>query len=355
MRRNLNIGKSGSLKLLEVQSNPLNCETPLSVLDRRITPIELFYIRSHFPIPDIYPSDWRLNVVGTVETPLQLTLKELQQMRQRRVVATLECAGNSRSYFRIRSKELQWGPGAVSTAEWLGISVSDLLKRAGFQSEAKEVIFEGADRGDEPGTSRPISFARSLPLWKALEPHTIIALQMNGKPLPREHGYPARLIVPGWYAMASVKWLKRVGVSSRPFKGFFQTVKYVYEGQVNDKTVREPVTELRVKSLITSPADGEMLVKRRQSIRGVTWSGSGRIVRLEVEVGRKRLASRLLPSIGRFSWSPWKISWTPVRSGTFTLTARATDDKGNKQPLKPIPDRYQYGYNAVHEIRVHVK
>lgn len=355
MRRNPNISKSVSPNLLEIQSNPLNCETPLSVLDGRITPTESFYIRTHLPIPNIDPLDWRLKIEGRVKTPFQLSLKELQQMRQRKVAATLECAGNSRSYFHIRSKELQWGHGAVSTGEWLGVSVRDLLKRAGFHSEAKEVIFEGTDSGNEPGTSSPISFTRSLPLWKAFESDTIIALQMNGKRLPREHGYPARLIVPGWYAMASVKWLRRVEVSNRPFEGFFQTVKYVYERQTNHKTIREPVTELRVKSLIMSPADGEILEKRRQTIRGIAWSGIGRIVRLEVGVGRQRLASRLLPSVGRFCLSSWKISWTPVRSGTFTITARAEDGRGNMQPLKPIPDRYQYGYNAVHKIKVHVK
>ncbi len=351
----MRLSKSGSLKLLEIQSNPLNSETPLSVLGRRITHNELFYIRTHFPIPKIDLSKWRLNVEGRVETPLQLTLRELKQMRQRRVAATLECAGNSRSSFHTQSKELQWGHGAVSTAEWSGISVSDVLERAGFRNGAEEVVFEGADRGHEPGTSSPISFTRSLPMWKAFEPDTIIALQMNGKPLSRKHGYPARLIVPGWYAMASVKWLKRVEVSNRPFNGFFQTVKYVYDRQVGDKRVTKPVTELRVKSLIASPVDGEVLLKRRQSIRGVTWSGSGRIVRLEVGVGHKRLASKVLPSLGRFSWSPWQVSWTPVRSGPITLTARATDEKGNKQPLRPNPDRYQYGYNAVHRIKVHVK
>jgi DMSO/TMAO reductase YedYZ molybdopterin-dependent catalytic subunit len=346
--------KPGSLKLLEVQSDPLNCETPISTLSRAITPNNLFYVRTHFPIPSVKSSDWRLAVEGIVDTPIQLSLNDLRKLKQRTVTVTLECAGNTRSLFRIPSKELQWGRGAVGTARWSGVPVCELLEKAGLGRVVREVIFEGADRGEEPGSSRAISFTRSLPLRKAMDPDTIVALRMNDKPLPQEHGHPARLIVPGWYAMASVKWLNRMVVSSKPFKGFFQTTKYVYERPHARRPVSSPIRELRVKSLITRPLDGEVLEKRPMNIRGVAWSGKNRISKVEISLNRRQHAATLLPSPRRYAWTPWKIGWTPSRSGTFTISVRATDEKGNTQPIKPIPDRYQYGYNAIDKVRVRV-
>lgn len=344
-----------SLRLIKVQSAPLNCEVPVSGLRTRITSNELFYVRTHFPVPKIRRSEWILEVNGDVQNPLRLTFHEMKNMPWRSVIAILECAGNGRSHFGVPTGELQWGHGATGTAEWTGVPLSEVLRRAGLKKEATDVIFEGADTGREPGSSTPINFARSLSLEKAKQRDIIIAFEMNGKPLPPEHGYPARVIVPGWYAMASVKWLKRIEVSARPFKGFFQSVKYVYETEEAGRVLKEPITTVRVKSLITSPLDGELLPRRKQTVQGMAWSGSGEIVRVEVSFGGDWLEAKVLPQVGKHGWFPWECDWTPDSNGTFTLMARATDEAGNVQPLEPILNRFQYGYNAIDKITVRIR
>src|SRR6266550_2514273 len=210
--------------------DPLNLEMPFSSLDQFITPTEAFYVRTHFPIPKIDKRDWRLRVEGEVEKPFELGYDDLPKMQSRTIAVTLECAGNNRNFLEPKVKGVQWGLGAVGTAEWTGVPLSILLDRAEVKAEAREVILEGADGGVLEEPKRPsgkVQFARSIPLAKA-RTDVLLAFQMNGNDLPPQHGFPLRAIVPGWYAMASVKWLRRIIVIERPFNGYYQTLDYAY-------------------------------------------------------------------------------------------------------------------------------
>src|SRR6266516_599582 len=206
--------------------DPLNLEMPFSSLDQFITPTEAFYVRTHFPIPKIDKRDWRLRVEGNVEKPFELGYEDLLRMQSRTIAVTLECAGNNRNFLEPKVKGVQWGLGAVGTAEWTGVPLSILLDRAGVKPEAVEVILEGADGGELEDPKSPageLKFARSIPLTKARN-DVLLAYKMNGNDLPPQHGFPVRAIVPGWYAMASIKWLQRIIVTDRPFNGYYHTL-----------------------------------------------------------------------------------------------------------------------------------
>jgi DMSO/TMAO reductase YedYZ molybdopterin-dependent catalytic subunit len=332
---------------------PFNIETPLSELNSEFTPNQSFFVRTHFPIPVVDAESWQLTVEGEVDRTLHLSYKVLSGMPRRTVAATLECAGNGRMGFKdVAPAELAWGNGAVSTAVWAGFPLRDLLEKAGISRDANQVVVEGEDAGPEPGSEKTIYFVRSLPLEKALDSDTIIALTMNGKTLTTAHGFPARLIVPCWYAMASVKWVKRVRVlSGEPFKAYFDT-KYVYameQGVV-------PVTEMRVKSLVTSPLNGAVAYTGKfVLITGKAWSGAGAIKRVDISVGDKWTEAQFDQPMGRYTWATWRISWTPMEVADVEISARATDMTGNSQLVEPMQNRYQYGYNALHTIGVHVR
>ncbi len=211
--------------------DPLNLEMPFERLDSFITPIESFYVRTHFPIPAIDRDAWWLHVEGEVEKPFAINYEELLELESRTIPATLECAGNNRNFLEPKIKGVQWGLGAVGTAEWTGVALSILLDRAELKPEACEVIFEGADGGrlDDPkAPPGELKFARSIPVSKA---HTavLLAYKMNDADLPPQHGFPLRAIVPGWYAMASIKWLQRIIITDQPFTGYYQTMDYSLE------------------------------------------------------------------------------------------------------------------------------
>src|SRR5258708_18454293 len=211
------------------EAEPLNCETPPSVLGGEVTPTARFYRRNHFPMPVLDEAPWRLGVSGMVDRPLRLSLHELTQLPAQTMVVTLECAGNDRAQFRPPTSGVQWGAGAVGTAEWTGPRLADVLGRAGIRRRAPEVIFSAPDPGSLAASPRPIRFERSLTAADPLESRALLAYAMNCRPLPAPHGYPVRLVVPGWYAVASVKWLTDIRVVEEPFEGFFQAAHYVYE------------------------------------------------------------------------------------------------------------------------------
>src|SRR5881396_4150711 len=209
---------------------PLNLETPFETLENFLTPTESFYVRTDFPIPSIDRDAWWLRIEGEVENSFVINYEELLELESVTIPATLECAGNNRSLLERKVKGVQWGLGAVGTAEWTGVPLSILLDRAEVKPEAREVILEGADEGVLEEPKRPpgiVKFARSIPLLKA-RTDVLLAYQMNGSDLPPEHGFPLRAIVPGWYAMASIKWLQRVIVTDRPFTGYYQTMDYAF-------------------------------------------------------------------------------------------------------------------------------
>jgi DMSO/TMAO reductase YedYZ molybdopterin-dependent catalytic subunit len=342
--------------LIVNEAEPLNCETPPSALGREVTPIAQFYRRNHFPVPVLDPATWRLTVSGMVERPLSLSLHELTQLPAETDVVTLECAGNGRAEFRPPTPGVQWGNGAVGTAEWTGARLADVLGHAGIKHGAREVIFAGADRGTVERSPRPIRFERSLTVADALECGALLAYAMNGQPLPARHGYPVRLVVPGWYAVASVKWLTDIRVADQPFDGFFQSVHYVYERNRGATSSAEPVRLQKVRALITRPGQGQQLACGGLVVRGVAWSGAAPIERVEVSVGagpwqKARLVGMAPPG----GWQQWELLATGLGPGEVSIRARATDMAGQVQPERPEWNRLGYGANFVHEVRAQLR
>jgi len=338
------------------RAHPLNCETSIpALIGGAVMPNAHFYARNHFQIPLLDPASWRLEVRGLVDRSLSLTLRELQNMPSQSLVVTLECAGNGRSQLTPPVSGEPWRFGAVSTAEWTGVPLVEVLSRAGIQSAAKEVLFRGADGGPVEGRADLTRFERSLNVDEAGASQALLAYAMNGEPLPVQHGHPLRLIVPGWYAVASVKWLTEIELIGRAFSGHFQTDRYYYEWQRNGGVTREPVTLQRVRALITEPGPDSEREPGELIVRGVAWSGAAPIARVEVSIGGGPWQeARLLGERQRHSWQWWELSTRVDRPGTISLRARATDLAGRTQPKQPEWNRFGYGSNAIQEVAVRV-
>lgn len=311
-----------------------------------------FYVRNHFESPLLDAGTWRLEVDGLVERPRSLSLYDLRGMGSQTRVVTLECAGNGRAGFHPPTGGVPWALGAVSTAEWTGVPLAEVLDRVGVWPTAQEVIFRGADSGPVPARTRPIRYERSLLVDEATAPEVLLAYEMNGEPLPMHHGYPLRLIVPGWYGMAAVKWLTEIRVTEQSFTGHYQTTDYYYEWSHHGQVMREPVTLQRVRSLITEPLMGEQLNAGELAIRGLAWSGAAPIARVELSIadGRWHDAS-LRGASDRYSWQHWELI-TTLRRGETTIRARATDLAGRTQPEAPQWNPGGYGNNAIQQITV---
>jgi len=338
-------------------TNPLNCETSIpALIGGVVMPNARFYVRNHFETPRLDPASWQLEVSGRVERPLRLSLRDLHNMRSETVVATLECAGNGRSGFDPPAAGEQWQLGAVSTAEWTGVPLAEILDRAGLTPEALEIVFRGADQGNVGEAADPIRFERSLPVTDAGHSGSLLAYAMNGEPLPLEHGYPLRLIVPGWYAVASVKWLTEIEVMGSPFTGFFQAKRYVYETQRDGTMAREPVRLQQVRSVITQPSAGQEVTAGDLVVRGVAWSGAAPIDKVEVSIGGGPWQNaRLIGQRHRHSWQWWELLTRIDSRGPTTLQARATDLAGRTQPERPQWNRLGYGGNAVQNVPLVVR
>ncbi|HEV2317711.1 MAG TPA: sulfite oxidase [Thermoplasmata archaeon] len=338
-------------------------ESPLSSLETPITPTSQFFIRSHFATPSIDLENWRLSVDGHVEHPLHLTRAQLLAMEHRRVPALLECAGNSRALVRPRAEGVLWRNGAVGTAEWGGVPLAHVLELAGARAGAVEVVFEGLDRGHEPGVDGELGFAMSITMAKARDPDTLLADEMNGRPLGASHGFPLRSVVPDWYGMASVKWLSHIRVVDRPFTGFYRSRAYAFipEGDPAE-TPKTPVTVVRVKSIVTWPREGQQLPVGTHRIRGAAWSGAGRILRVEVSTGgdhgatdpRSWHLASLSADAGPHSWVHWEFEWTVERPGFYVIRARASDASGNIQPVLSEWNFRGVASNSLHEVPVEV-
>jgi DMSO/TMAO reductase YedYZ molybdopterin-dependent catalytic subunit/rhodanese-related sulfurtransferase len=342
----------GSAGLVVHGTHPLNCETSIpALIGGVVMPNARFYVRNHFDTPQLDPVSWRLAVTGLVERPLQLSLRDLHSMRSETLVATLECAGNGRSAFDPPAEGEPWQLGAVSTAEWTGVPLAEILGRAGLRPDAVEVVFRGADQGSVGDAASSIRFERSLPVTDAGHPGSLLAYAMNGEPLPLEHGYPLRLIVPGWYAVASVKWLTEIEVIGSPFTGYFQTQRYVYEYRRNGTVAREPVRLQQVRSVITQPSAGQEVAAGHLVVRGVAWSGAAPIDKVEVSIGGGPWQNaRLIGQPHRHSWQWWELLTSVDSPGESTLRARATDLAGRTQPDRPRWNRLGYGGNAVQNV-----
>src|SRR3954468_12926558 len=338
---------------------PYNAEAPPEALVGEITPTEFHYVRSNFPLP---VHDGTLEVGGAVANPLTLTLDSLRSLPAHERAVTLECAGNGRLEMRPLPTGEPWGDYAVSTARWKGVFLQKVLKRANPAAGAVDVLFQGADHG--PYHLHPIladtnkddlTFERALPITQAADPaaEILIAYEMNGEPLTRDHGAPFRMIVPHWYAVASVKWLKRIDVLTRPYSGEFQTGHYMYEWP--DRP-HEAVNLMRVRARITAPADGSAIGRGTHAVRGKAWSGTGPVTRVEVSLTGEGEwhPARLEEPRGPYQWQDWSFEWDATAVGRHTLRARATDAAGNVQPDVPPWNRLGYGNNAIEVIYVDV-
>ena len=326
-------------KLITKVSRPFDAETPVEAFSSWITPNDRFFVRSHFgppPSDRIDPAHWRLSIKGLVDGPLSLSLPDLARLEEASVTAVVQCSGNGRAFHRPRAGGVQWRKGAVGNARWTGVRLRDVLAKAGVQAKAKHLHLLGADRPVLPST--PL-FLRSIPIEKALHPDTILAVKMNGEPLPLLHGAPLRLIAPGWMADACVKWLTDLMLSETEAPGYYMQTAYRYPirpiqpgEQVESKDLR-PVETMIVKSLITSPLDGGT-VNGDVVVQGIAWTGEGRIVSVEVSLdeGRTWARARLTGDEVPYAWRTWEHAWRPTRSGSHVLLCRATDDRGHTQP-----------------------
>src|SRR5256714_1879876 len=347
-------------ELIVREQDPLNLEMPFSGLDGFLTPNESFYVRCHFPIPEISANDWRLRIEGEVEAGFELTYDELRAMESSTITATLECAGNNRIFLEPKAKGVQWGLGAVGNAKWTGVPLAAVLDRAKAKSGAIEVILDGADEGQVDKTPTPsgkISFCRSLPINKA-RADVLLAYEMNGEKLSGTHGFPLRAVVPGWYAMASVKWLRRIIVTEKPFNGFYQSLDYSYWDRSGVLPTLAPLTELQTKAEIARPENGETIAANSDyRVYGAAWTGTGEITRVEVsfDSGETWKEAELLGDAVNDSWRLWEYNWRSPAAGRYRLIARATDSRGGTQAAERGGDRGTYMINHLLPVEVEVR
>lgn len=334
------------------EREPLNLEFPFATLKDVITPVESFFVRSHFNIPQLDAATWKLRIGGAVQNPVELSYDDLLKMGSTTQAATIECAGNGRAFLIPKAKGVLWETGAVGNAEWTGVSLNKLLEHAGVKQDAVEVIFTGADRGEiteEPKSPGKIHFERSLPIAKAKSAEVLIAFAMNGKPLTAEHGFPARVIVPGWYGMASVKWLTEITVVTTSFHGFWQTLEYSYFEKMKDRSTLVPVTELQVKASIARPAQREVVpTGKSYRVFGAAWAGEEEVTKVEVSTDAGTTwheASFVSPAVP-FSWRLWEWDWSvPQKPQKYRLMVKATDRRGRTQPTERDANRRGYMVN----------
>jgi DMSO/TMAO reductase YedYZ molybdopterin-dependent catalytic subunit len=328
---------------------------PLEALRHPITPAGLHYLLIHYDIPSVDAESFRLEIGGAVERPLSLSLDDLRERERVAVPITFECAGNGRALLSPRPLSQPWLTEAVGTAEWAGTPFTPLLAEAGVRDGAIEALFTGLDSGVEGGMRQ--TYERSLPLGETLE--ALLAYEMNGAPLPPQHGFPLRLVVPGWYGMTNVKWLARITLLEEPFAGFQNTVAYrMYDA---DGEPGDPVTRMLPRSLMVPPGVPDFLTRERTlepgpvMVTGRAWSGYGAIERVEVSTdgGTSFAPAGLEEPLGENAWRGWRFDWN-ARPGEHLLSSRATDAAGNSQPLAPPWNLKGYANNAVERVPVKV-
>jgi DMSO/TMAO reductase YedYZ molybdopterin-dependent catalytic subunit len=333
-----------------------NRSLPLEALRWDTTPPGLHYLLTHFDIPAIEADTWRLRIGGLVERPLELSLDDIMARPARTMAVTMECAGNGRARLRPRPISQPWLGEAIGTARWTGTSLGPILEGAGLRPEAVELVFTGADRGIQGG--REEDYGRSLSPVDAMRPEVMLVWAMDGAPLAPQHGFPLRLLVPGWYGMTSVKWLTTIEAVAEPYQGYQQTVAYQYARDADDPG--EPASRMRVRALMVPPGIPEYLTRLRVveagpvQLLGRAWSGAGAVTRVEVGVDGTWSDAELAPPVDEFAWCGWSFDWTATL-GEHELTCRATDVTGAVQPLEPPWNYRGLGNNAVQRVAVTVR
>ncbi|WP_405513582.1 sulfite oxidase [Streptomyces canus] len=332
---------------------------PLEAMRHDLTPPGLHYVLTHYDIPYV-PGDtpWQLGVRGRVRHQLALTPAELRSLPRATTRVTMECAGNGRALLTPRPVSQPWLVEAVGTAEWTGVPLRLLLAEAGVEADAVDVVCTGADHGVERGVEQ--DYQRALPVGVATgtEPEVLVAYEMNGTPLPPQHGHPLRLVVPGWYGMAHVKWLREITVTDTPFTGFQQTVAYRLRQHPGDEG--EPVTRIAPRALLVPPGFPDFMSRTRVvrpgavTLEGRAWSGRAPVTRAEVstDAGRSWHEAELEPDAGhRWAWRRWRFNWR-AEPGAYVLSARATDAEGHTQPLEQAWNRGGFANNLVQRVEV---
>lgn len=345
--------ESGSLTV-RVQ-RPYDAETPVREFTSYLTPNHRFFVRSHFgpPPPELVSeATWKLRVGGLVERSSEFGLTALRQMEAVTVTSVLQCSGNGRAFHRPKVPGVQWERGAVGNAQWTGVRLRDVLAQAGVRGTARHVQFQGADR---PVAASVPLFIRSIPLEKALHPDTILAYEMNGRPLPLLHGAPLRVITPGWMAESCIKWLTDVTVREDEARGFYMQTAYRVPTAADRPPI--PVEAMVVKSLIAAPGEGETVNVGPITIQGVAWGGEATVVKVEVSVdgGMSWEPARLVGENQRYAWRQWQHVWKPNTAGPVTILCRATDGNGATQPETTSWNPSGFLWNGWDRVSVRVK
>ena len=333
---------------------------PLEALRRPITPIGMHYVLIHFDVPEVDAATFELVVDGRVRTPLTLSLDELRARPAVTMAVMMECAGSGRAHLAPRPVSAPWHNEAIGCAEWTGTPLRGVLEDAGLLDDAVELLFTAYDRGIDQGVEQ--DYQRSLTVEEATSGDVLLAYAMNGQPLPASHGFPLRLVVPEWYGMASVKWLRSITAIAEPFEGVQQTLLYRYRRSADDPGT--PVTRKQPRALMAPPGIPEFLSRVRQVgpgrtlVEGRAWSGAEPVERVEFSAdgGRTWVDARLGEATGPYGWRGWSHEWEPDGPGDHELCVRATDGAGNVQPLDSAEAWNQggYGVNAVQRVPVRV-
>jgi DMSO/TMAO reductase YedYZ molybdopterin-dependent catalytic subunit len=337
----------------------VDIETPVEYFNTWLTPVPHFFVRNHMYEPvQLDANEWRLSIGGEVEKPITLSLADLSKLESHSVVNTLECAGNGRGLYRPQVPGIQWGKGAVSTARFSGPRMRDVLHRAAVKPSGKHVMFRGLD--EVPGKVPP--FIRSIPIEKALDSGTLIATHMNGQPLTKHHGFPARALAPGWVGAASCKWLTEIKLLDAEFAGNFMSPAYrwpnqpVKPGDAVKPEDTHPLTALSVKSVIAGPTDGASVSSGKIIVHGAAWAGEADITKVEISTdnGATWTPAKLGHDQSRYAWRLWTYDWKAAKPGDYTLQSRATDSQGRTQPSTPAWNPSGYLYNAIDQVKIHV-
>jgi len=340
----------------ELQLAVRNHSMPLEALRYEITPIGLHYLLIHFDIPAVDPDNYALTLGGQVRHPLKFTIEQLKARPATTLAVTLECAGNGRARLSPRPLSQPWLVEAVGTAEWTGTRLGPLLDEAGLMDQSGDVVFTGLDRGIQGDIEQ--QYERSLPLAESRRDEILLAYAINGQPLPPQHGFPLRLIVPGWYGMAHVKWLRAITVLGSSFDGYQQATAYHYRRSDDDSG--EPVTRMLPRALMVPPGIPDFmsrvrfLAPSRQVLSGRAWSGCAPVTKVEVSVDGDETwaAADLGDPLSAYAWRPWSYIWDATNPGDYELSVRASDGAGNVQPTGASWNREGVQNNAVQRIRV---
>lgn len=341
-------------------TRPEDLEMPMEGFKDDITPVERLFVRSHHYTPKVNLSTWKLKIGGLVDKPVELTFEQIQKLPKVEVVAVMECAGNGRSFFQPSMAGLQWEHGAVGNVRWGGVKLADVLKMAGVSNNGVEVLFDGAD----VPVGQQSDFQRSIPLTKALSPETMLAYELNNEPLPTSHGFPLRVVVPGWASDSWVKWLTGITVLDKPFEGFYMKTAYrapagpVKPGTAVDPALMQPVTRLHPKSVITFPENNAQIkLGETVNFRGVVWSGNANPVtlgKISIDGGSSWEDVRPITYNGPYAWRTVGYTWQPSAEGYYRILLRAGDHTGESQPHIQGWNPSGYGWNVTHSIGVEV-